>query len=137
MTTLLRWRLMNSTISQSAEHLARSRTTSPYRVFLRDDALDLRLNGESLSYEEPPVLTAPFYKEPSGPDRVWRKEIEFEFGHGLSVKGFAALRDPGNYARSGFALFRRGRIIQGSGEDGYRPPLLYGTSASTTYARLR
>ena len=30
--------------------------------------------------------------------------------------------DPGNYARSGFALFRRGRLIQGSGEDGYRPP---------------
>lgn len=101
------------TLGKIKDHL-----TDIYRVFLRDDALDLRLNGESLSYEEPPVLTAPFYKEPSGPDRVWRKEIEFEFGHGLSVKGFAALRDPGNYARSGFALFRRGRIIRGVARTG-------------------
>src|SRR5262249_1969980 len=52
-------------------------------------------------------------------------------------KGFAALRDPGNYARSGFSLFRRGRLIQGSGDDGYRPPLLFGTSGSSSYARLR
>ncbi|WP_158626771.1 ATP-binding protein [Bradyrhizobium sp. RP6] len=120
------------TLGKIKEHL-----TDIYRVFLRDGTLDLRFNGESLSYEEPPVLTAPFYREPNGPDKVWRKAIEFEFGHGLSVRGFAALRDPGNYARSGFALFRRGRLIQGSGEDGYRPSILFGTSGSSSYARLR
>ena len=120
------------TLGKIKEHL-----TDIYRVFLRDGALDLRFNGESLSYEEPPVLTAPFYREPCGPDKVWRQEIEFEFGQGLSVRGFASLRDPGNYARSGFALFRRGRLIQGSGEDGYRPSLLFGTSGSSSYARLR
>jgi hypothetical protein len=120
------------TLGKIKEHL-----TDIYRVFLRNGTLDLRFNGEALVYEEPPVLTAPFYKEPDGPDKVWRREIEFEFGHGLSVRGFAALRDPGNYARSGFALFRRGRLIQGSGEDGYRPPLLFGTSGSSSFARLR
>ncbi|MGY3485411.1 hypothetical protein ACVW1C_003294 [Bradyrhizobium sp. USDA 4011] len=120
------------TLGKIKEHLA-----DIYRVFLRDGTLDLRFNSESLSYEEPPVLTAPYYKEPDGPDQVWRKEIEFELGDGMSVRGFAALRDPGNYARSGFSLFRRGRLIQGSGEDGYRPPLLFGTSGSSSYARLR
>jgi hypothetical protein len=120
------------TLGKIKEHL-----TDIYRVFLRDGTLDLRFNGESLSYEEPPVLTVPFYKEPNGPDIVWRKDIEFEFGHDLAVRGFVALRDPGNYARSGFSLFRRGRLIQGSGEDGYRPPLLFGTSGSSSYARLR
>ncbi|MEY9135036.1 hypothetical protein ACVMII_003940 [Bradyrhizobium diazoefficiens] len=120
------------TLGKIKEHL-----TDIYRVFLRDGTLDLRFNGDSLTYEEPPVLTAPFYKEPDGPDRVWRKEIKFEFGDGLAVRGFAALRDPGNYAQSGFALFRRGRLIQGSGEDGYRPPVLFGTSGSSSYARLR
>lgn len=75
------------TLGKIKEHL-----TDIYRVFLRDGSLDLRFNGESLSYEEPPVLTAPSYKEPDGPDKVWRKEIEFEFGHGLGVRGFAALR---------------------------------------------
>ena len=53
------------------------------------------------------------------------------------VSGFAALRDPGNYSRSGFALFRRDRLIEGSGEEGYRPTLIFGTSGSSSYARLR
>jgi hypothetical protein len=96
------------TLGKIKDHL-----TDIYRVFLRDGMLDLQFNGESLQYEEPPVLTAPFYKEPDAQDKVWRKEIKFEFGHGLSVRGFAALRDPGNYARSGFALFRRGRLSKG------------------------
>jgi hypothetical protein len=68
---------------------------------------------------------------------LWRKEIDFELGGGMSVKGFAALRDPGNYSRSGFALFRKKRLIEGSGEEGYRPALIFGTSGSSSYARLR
>ena len=64
-------------------------------------------------------------KEANGSVRTWRKNIRFNFGDDLKVSGFAALRDPGNYARSGFALFRRGRLIQGSGDEGYRPPLIF------------
>ena len=120
------------TLGKIKEHL-----TDIYRVFVRNGTLDLFFNGERLVYEEPPVLTAPYYKNATGPDRVWRKEIEFQLGGGLAVTGFAALRDPGNYARSGFSLFRRGRLIEGSGEEGYRPALLFGTSGSSSYARLR
>jgi hypothetical protein len=120
------------TIGKIKEHL-----TDIYRVFVRDGTLELKVNGDELIYEDPPVLKAPYDKDPSGRECVWRKEIEFQLGNGLAVHGFAALRDPGNYARSGFALFRRGRLIQGSGEDGYRPPLLFGTSGSSSYARLR
>lgn len=108
-----------------------------YRCFIRQGVLELRLGNDVLAYEEPPTLTAPFYKEPSGASKVWRKEINFEFGGGLAVHGFAALRDPGNYSRSGFALFRKKRLIVGSGEEGYRPPLIFGTSGSSSYARLR
>jgi Histidine kinase-, DNA gyrase B-, and HSP90-like ATPase len=45
------------TLGKIKEHL-----TDIYRGFLRHGALDLRFNGESLSYEEPPVLTALFIK---------------------------------------------------------------------------
>ena len=120
------------TLGKLKEHL-----TDIYRVFIREGRLDLLFDGDRLSYEEPPVLEAPYYKEPNGEDRLWRKEIEFDLGGGLAVSGFAALRDPGNYSRSGFSLFRRGRLIEGSGEEGYRPPLIFGTSGSSSYARLR
>ena len=125
-------RPVGRTIGKIKEHL-----TDIYRVFLRSGSLDLKFNGDSLRYEEPAILKAPFYKEPKGRHLLWRKEINFPFGGGLSVTGFAALRDPGNYARSGFSLFRRGRLIEGSGEDGYRPPAIFRTSGSSSYARLR
>jgi hypothetical protein len=123
---------LGRSLGKMKEHL-----TDIYRCFIRDGVLELRFGPEVLTYEEPPVLRAPFYKDSSGPVRLWRKEINFDLGHGLVVKGFAALRDPGNYARSGFALFRKNRLIEGSGEEGYRPPLIFGTSGSSSYARLR
>src|SRR5690606_2243299 len=119
------------TLGKVKEHLA-----DIYRVFVRNGTLELRLNGEALVYAEPPVLVAPYVKEPDAGAKTWRKEIHFELGGGQMVTGFAALRDPGNFARSGFALFRRGRLIQGSGDEGYRPPLIFGTS-SGSYRHLR
>src|SRR5262249_19046037 len=66
----------------------------------------------------------------------WKKPIDFDFGDGLSVHGFAALRETANTARAGFALFRRGRVIQGSGDEGYRPPSIFGSSNSYRYQRV-
>jgi len=114
------------------EHLA-----DIYRCFIREGVLELRFGTEVLTYEEPPVLSAPYFKDATGPAQLWRKEINFELGDGLAVRGFAALRDPGNYSRSGFALFRKKRLIEGSGEEGYRPTMIFGTSGSSSYARLR
>lgn len=111
--------------------------TDIYRVFIRDGTLELRYNGEVLKFEEPDILKAPYYKDPKSEDVLWRKEINFQFGGGLSVTGFAALRDPGNYSKSGFALFRRGRLIEGSGDEGYRPASIFKTGGSSSYARLR
>ena len=119
------------TVAKLKEHL-----TDIYRDFIRDGLLELRLNGEELAYKEPKVLKAPYYKEKSGADRVWRKNIEFDFGDGLTVHGFAALRETANTARAGFSLFRRGRVIQGSGDEGYRPAFVFGMSNSYRYQRL-
>ena len=55
---------------------------------------------------------------------------------GLSVHGFAALRETANTAKAGFSLFRRGRVIQGSGDEGYRPSRIFGSSNSYRYQRL-
>ena len=119
------------TINKIKEHL-----TDIYRVFIRDNLLNLYFNDELLTYTEPSVLTTPFIKDKSGKTLNWRKDIHFDFGEGLSVTGFAALRDPGNFAHCGFALFRRRRLIQGSGDEGYRPSLIYGQPGSFRSLRL-
>ena len=119
------------TVAKLKEHL-----THIYRAFIRDGVLELRFNGDPLVYREPKVLEAADFKDPAGPVREWRKPIEFDFGNRLSVHGFAALRDRGSTAKAGFSLFRRGRVIQGSGDECYRPKYIFGSSNSYRYQRL-
>jgi hypothetical protein len=119
------------TVGKLKEHLA-----DIYRVFVRQDLLDLRLNDERLLYDEPRVLRAPYFRDKTGPSQLWRKPIEFDFGNGLSVRGFAAIREVGNTAKAGFSLFRRRRVIEGTGDEGYRPAYIFGSSNSYSYQRL-
>jgi hypothetical protein len=119
------------TLGKIKDHL-----TDIYRVFVRNGTLELRFNDDLLVYEEPTILSAPYERDPSSGIRLWKKDIDFPLGGGQTVKGFAALRDPGNHAKSGFALFRRGRLIEGSGEDGYRPPFIFGSAGSFRHLRL-
>ena len=119
------------TVGKIQEHLK-----SIYRVFIREDLLELRFRGDLLSYSEPEILHAPFYKSESEASQLWRKEIDFDFGLGLRAQGFAALRETGNTSQAGFALFRRNRLIQGSVDEGYRPAFVFGKPNSFTYQRL-
>jgi hypothetical protein len=105
-------------------------------MFLRDNTLVLTFNDEPLQYQTPPILNAPFFRTPHGAARVWRKEIDFDFGDGLRATGFAALRERASVASAGFSLFRRHRLIQGSADEGYRPQAIFGQSNSYTYQRL-
>lgn len=122
---------VGKTVAKLKEHL-----TDIYRVFIREKILDLRFNGASLLFRDPKVLKAPYFKKPNGQEVEWRKPIEFDFGDGLSVQGFAALREKGNTSKAGFALFRRGRVIQGSGDEGYRPSHIFGSANSYRYQRI-
>lgn len=119
------------TIGKIKEHL-----TSIYRMFLRESMLELYFDGESLVYQEPSILIAPFYKRPSEETYEWRKEVNFDFGLGFRAHGFAALRETGSTSHAGFALFRRNRLIQGSGEETYRPASIFERPNSFTYQRL-
>lgn len=119
------------TIGKIREHLA-----SIYRVFIRDGLLELRFGDEGLSYSQPRILCAPFHEKTSETPRLWRKEIDFDFGIGLRARGFAALRERASTSHAGFALFRRNRLIQGSADEGYRPKLIFGNPNSYTYQRL-
>jgi hypothetical protein len=123
--------LRGRTIGKIKEHLA-----SIYRVFLRRGILRLTFDEDVLSFAEPAVLVVPWFREPSSEPRRWWKEIDFDFGQGQRVHGFAALRERGSTSEAGFALFRRDRLIEGSGDDAYRPAYIFGASNSYTYQRL-
>ena len=123
------------TISKIKEHLSEI-----YRIYTRGGLLSLRLNGESLDYEEPEVLFAPIHDEnndPVGDPVDWRLTLDdFDFGNGLRVGGFAALRRVASTKYAGFSLFRRGRLIEGSGDEKYRPRTIFGGPNAFVYQRL-
>lgn len=123
--------LMGKTTSKIKEHLA-----SIYREYVRQGILELTFNGEPLTYEEPNVLSASYYKDEGGSPVVWKKEINFDLGGGLRASGFAAIRETASISGAGFALFRRQRVIQGSGDEGYRPEFIFKKANSFTYQRL-
>jgi len=119
------------TLGKIKEHL-----TDIYRCYLQDRSLVLRVNGQELAYDEPQVLRAPYYREPNGAQREWRKEIDLDLGAGQRARGFAALRQDGKGARAGFALFRRNRLIQGSGDEGWKHNEVFGAPNMYRHQRL-
>lgn len=122
---------LGRTLGKIKEHLA-----DIYRVFLREGTLQLYFRGELLTHAEPDVLVAPPHREPTAEPRVWKKDISFDFGQGLSAHGFAALREPASTTHAGFSLFRRKRLIEGSADEKYRPQLVFGNPNSYRYQRL-
>lgn len=119
------------TISKIKEHLS-----SIYRIFIREGILELCYNGQILSCPDVNILQAPFHTGESSEVINWRKEIAFDFGRGLSAHGFAAIRETASTSEAGFALFRRNRVIEGSGDETYRPDYIFGRSNSYRYQRV-
>jgi hypothetical protein len=85
---------------------------SIYREFIRKGILTLKVDNEELRYQDPKILMVPRYDEPNGEPILWSKEINFPIEDGLSVHGFVAIREKASTSQAGFALFRRGRVIE-------------------------
>jgi site-specific DNA-cytosine methylase len=119
------------TLGKIRDHLA-----SMYRIFLREGTMELTLNSEVLHHSSPPILVAPYFKTPAARPLEWRKDILIDLGGKRKITGFAALREKGSTIDSGFALFRRKRVITGSADQGYRPEAIFGRSNSYIYQRL-
>lgn len=116
---------------------------SIYRDFFRRGILDLYINGEKLSYKTSNILNTPYFETPKGENVKWKQEVNFDFGDDhnggkLRATGFIAIMETMSVKDSGFALFRRGRVIEGSADndEGFRPPALSGSLGSHRYKRL-
>ena len=113
-----------------SDHLA-----SIYRKFILSGELELYFNGELLTYIEPEILHAPYYKDLDSSSIEWKEELSFSAGK-YKVKGFVGLLKEMSTNNCGFSLFRRGRVIKGSHDEKYHPKVLCGQSGSPRDKRL-
>lgn len=122
------------TLGKVKEHLK-----SIYREFIRSKSIMLFVNNEQLEYEEPKILFTKFHEKPNRPvgePILWKREINFPIDDKTSVRGFVALREIGSTSEAGFALFRRGRVIKGSFDNGFKPEFIFGNPNSFRYQRV-
>jgi hypothetical protein len=118
-------------LNKVKEHLK-----SIYRDFIRKGILILKVNNEELRYTQPKILRASRFDDTKGEPIIWKKEIDFPIEDNLSVHGFVAIREKASTAEAGFALFRRGRVIEGSYDKGFRPEKIFGNPNSFRYQRV-
>lgn len=110
--------------------------SSIYRKFIRTGTLNLYINDVLLTYEEPEILKAPFYTNIKGQSVKWKKKINFSSGK-YKVTGFIAiLNTMSTNEVNGLSLFRRGRVIDGSHDEKYRPKSICGQIGSPRYKRI-
>lgn len=119
-------------IKKIKKHLA-----SIHRKFIRNHGVSIYLNGEELEYEDQEVLVTHKWDNETGEEIEWKIEIDESFGSNKRVKGFIGLLSTmSTSVNNGFSLFRRGRVIEGSGDDLFRPKQLCGQVGSHQYKRV-
>lgn len=110
--------------------------SSIHRNLIRTGELQIKFNDQILTFENPKILVAPFYKEESGDEIEWIQYVNYSAGK-YKVKGFIAILDKmSSAAENGFSLFRRGRVIEGSHDEKFRPKSLSGQAGSPRYKRI-
>jgi hypothetical protein len=114
--------LKGRTISKIKEVLS-----STYRRDIQSGKISIIFNGDELTYKEPEIYC--------DDGTVYKQSLSFTVNHSgteYPVKGYVAIRESGSVENSGFALIRRGRVI----ESNYRPTELFGKQNSFAYQRL-
>ena len=122
-------------IAKIREHLS-----SIYRDFIREDRffdrVIITVNGKQLKYKAPSVLTTHPFADKSAEAIEWRKELDFTCSGGQRVTGFAAIYPTAKTKEAGFALLRRGRVVEGSYDEPYRPAKIFGAPGSFYSQRI-
>ena len=108
-----------------------------YREFLRNDEIEIRINGDLLVFEEYEVLNAPYFATPKGESQEWK--VEFDTGLIMGryrIYGFVGLLEQMNKRQRGIVLLRRGRVIRGEDENScYEPKEIVSATASSPRAK--
>ncbi len=110
--------------------------SSIYRKFIRSGDMKLYINEIELNYEDPEILEAPFHNNLAGERIKWKKEISFTYDRYKATGFIAILNTMSTNEVNGLSLFRRGRVIEGSHDEKYRPKAICGQIGSPRYKRI-
>lgn len=136
-TTIKLEELTGNAPQQSHLNKIKKHLSSIHRKFIMDNEVEIYVNRDKLEFEQQKTLVAPRWDDEKGEPIEWKIEIDSTFGKNKRVKGFVALLDTmSTSVHNGFSLFRRGRVIQGSGDELFRPRQLCGTSGSHQHKRV-
>lgn len=127
-------KLCRNITSSSIEKLKKD-LSSIYRNDINTGKIEIYVNGEKLTYEEPSVLIETI----DGIEKKWKKSFEDTIlfdGTEYNFKGFVALREVGSYKETGFALLRRGRVIIGGFDKNYKPRNIFKNNNDFVSLRL-
>lgn len=137
----------------------RNHIKSIYRNFLRDDHpfyskykiesnIEIIAFGEKLSYEEPGFLKSQWYKDrhnlvslENSPEIEWKYEFDKIIKNPakpskIKFSGFIGILPKIKQGNNGFSYFRRGRVVEGSGDEKMFPKKLSTNKGSFNYKRL-
>ena len=103
----------------------RDHLSSIYRIPIRTGEMQIKFNGTLLEYKDQKILKAPSIKAPKGISKEWKYPIDFPLGN-YHIKGFIGILDKMSNNLSGLSLFKKGRVIQGSHDEKYKPSVLFG-----------
>lgn len=109
----------------------RAMLASMYRRDLASGEVRINVNDQDISFDPYPILR---FRE-----RDWKKELDFNFpfrGKEYAVTGFVGIMNPAGFPKSGFALFRRNRVIIGGEDQNYKPHSIFGASNSQVALKL-
>lgn len=122
---------MTKTMGSRSVGKTRAMLASMYRRDLAGGEVCINVNDQDIAFEGYPVLRFR--------DREWKKDLDFEFeflDKIYHITGFVGIMNPAGFPKSGFALFRRNRVIIGGEDQNYKPHEIFGASNSQVALKL-
>lgn len=116
---------MTKTMGPRSIGKTRAMLASMYRRDLAGGEIHINVNDQDIAFESYPILRFR--------DREWKKELDFDFDFldkTYRITGFVGIMNPAGFPKSGFALFRRNRVIIGGEDQNYKPHEIFGASNS-------
>lgn len=116
----------------------KSYLASMYRRHIASGELRLVVDGEELKFDAPGILKAPWVRDDSpDPELVdWKLPIDISLDENKRITGWVGIQSVGSTKSNGFALFRRGRLVQGGPDDNYSPEEICGSKGKHQWKRL-
>ena len=131
---------------------------SMYRLYLNsnDKKVIIRFNGKPLKFNDPAILSEPYWPDKEGPDGKapikWEREFSHQLKSGARIFGKVGLLETMSRDLSGFMLHYKGKGMGGIGaidsseeisqqdirdaREYYRPPRIFGQEGSYRWQRF-